>query len=640
MWHDNETEVDLIGYGTLAITMNELVQLDNLLPLTLGVFGDWGSGKSSIMQMSKNLFKDNHDYVTVFFSPWQHEKYEDVKTSLMEAIMKALLKRRNIVTKLTGAGQEQIEKLWKKITTKINWFKLLTFTGKGLAGLVTAKDAPGITAGLFGSGFKDLSEVFQSDDFKEIIEDGDEKESNKDNDTSLEQSVNEFRNDFAKLLQKLEIKAVVVYIDDLDRCLPQNIIETFEAIRLFLAVPKSAFIIGADERIVRHAIATRYPEISGQAVAIGRDYLEKIIQFPIRIPIMTSSETETYLNLLGCQLYLEKSKFEKVIEVTNQNRIKGVLEIAMNYGILKSIPDIEPIPPALESHMQLIARIAPTLTKGLLGNPRQTKRFINTLIYRQRLAKTRNQVLDGAVLAKLMILEYFNEAFFRKLFEWQQTSGGTVNNFRNLEAEVNSRSGSYLSSEDKNPSFQFSQDEKEWLNSSDINLWLRLEPSLVSVNLQPYFYFSRDRVFSTTAPGRRLSQQQQEIINQLQDDADAIRGIGLKALQSLSVPDIQPIFEDLAKRFISDPRAVNNKLGEILLKITADKRELIPLFVQTLRDTPVTNIQPAIVIQMKNNFGANVPLPREVADILNEWSKQEVNKRLASAAREIINPTR
>src|SRR5260370_8174681 len=113
--------------------------------------------------------------------------------------------------------------------------------------------------------------------------------------------------------------------------------------RLFLAVPKTAFILGADERIIRHAIATRYPELPGQAIDIGRDYLEKIVQIPLHLPALNAAETETYLNLLGCQLHLDESMFQQLVPVAAQNRRKPVLAVAMNYRIAK--PYLPPIPP-------------------------------------------------------------------------------------------------------------------------------------------------------------------------------------------------------------------------------------------------------------------------------------------------------
>ena len=97
------------------------------------------------------------------------------------------------------------------------------------------------------------------------------------------------------MLAKTGISVLVVLIDDLDRCLPERLIETLEAIKLFVSVPRTAFVIGADPRIVRHAISTRYVkrqlEHSGEPSEMRReeeglvqDYLEKLIQVPYQLP--------------------------------------------------------------------------------------------------------------------------------------------------------------------------------------------------------------------------------------------------------------------------------------------------------------------------------------------------------------------
>jgi len=52
---------------------------------------------------------------------------------------------------------------------------------------------------------------------------------------NVRRNIRDFRKDFAQLLEKADIKRLVVFIDDLDRCLPENIIETLEATKLFLS---------------------------------------------------------------------------------------------------------------------------------------------------------------------------------------------------------------------------------------------------------------------------------------------------------------------------------------------------------------------------------------------------------------------
>jgi ABC-type Mn2+/Zn2+ transport system ATPase subunit len=59
MWSDNETDVDLLQFRYLAASVVRIVGMPHLLPTTIGVFGDWGTGKSSLIKMiEKELAKD------------------------------------------------------------------------------------------------------------------------------------------------------------------------------------------------------------------------------------------------------------------------------------------------------------------------------------------------------------------------------------------------------------------------------------------------------------------------------------------------------------------------------------------------------------------------------------------------------
>ena len=114
---------------------------------------------------------------------------------------------------------------------------------------------------------------------------------NQDDESTL---VRDFRNDFAEMVEKSSIQKLVVIIDDLDRCTPDRIIENLEAIKLFLNVEKTAFVIGADPRIVRNAIEYRYKSQGktddDASSRLVDDYLEKLIQVPYYLPRLSDSE--------------------------------------------------------------------------------------------------------------------------------------------------------------------------------------------------------------------------------------------------------------------------------------------------------------------------------------------------------------
>ena len=108
-----------------------------------------------------------------------------------------------------------------------------------------------------------------------------------------------FRDEYATLMDEFEgISRVVVLVDDLDRCLPETVVGTLEAIKLFLSVPRMGFVIAADERSVTQAIATRYEQALKPQGGWRGDYLEKIVQIPLTVPALGESDTEAYLALL------------------------------------------------------------------------------------------------------------------------------------------------------------------------------------------------------------------------------------------------------------------------------------------------------------------------------------------------------
>ena len=98
MWADNETDIDLLGFDFLVDGLIVALTEPRLLPLTVGVLGDWGSGKSSLMRIVRQELEsigrpddpDRRRYVCVQFSPWQYEDYDDVKVALMSAVLDRL----------------------------------------------------------------------------------------------------------------------------------------------------------------------------------------------------------------------------------------------------------------------------------------------------------------------------------------------------------------------------------------------------------------------------------------------------------------------------------------------------------------------------------------------------------------------
>jgi predicted KAP-like P-loop ATPase len=302
MWSDNETEIDLLDFKYMVNAVTSIVRSPSLLPATIGVFGDWGSGKSSLIKMVQKDLEQEEDTLCLTFNGWLFEGYDDAKTALMGTILDEISDRRKL--------NEKAQDIVKRLSQRIDWFRLLSYAGKNaVAFTVGGPVGLGLNAGTdlvsFLTGNLDKIKGMDADKLKEFI-----KEEAPDDRQNSRRNIRDFHKDFAELLDQTNIKTLVVFIDDLDRCTPDTIIETLEAIRLFLFAPRTAFILGADERLVRYAVRRRFPELPGERVEVGRDYLEKLIQFPIRVTPLGRMELETYIGLLFANLHLADNQFE------------------------------------------------------------------------------------------------------------------------------------------------------------------------------------------------------------------------------------------------------------------------------------------------------------------------------------------
>ena len=94
MWDDNETNIALFGHARIAKTISALIREERLSPLTMGVHGDWGAGKSSVLQLVEQELKDDDDVLCLRFNGWLFQGFDDTKVTTMEAIVGALRDRR------------------------------------------------------------------------------------------------------------------------------------------------------------------------------------------------------------------------------------------------------------------------------------------------------------------------------------------------------------------------------------------------------------------------------------------------------------------------------------------------------------------------------------------------------------------
>jgi len=486
MWSDNETTEDLLGFMVHADLITEVVKDDALLPITIGVFGDWGSGKSSILKIASEQLDELDDGTFVlYFNGWLFEGYDDAKAALLESIIKEFEKNQTFGANVKGKA--------KKLLKSVNWMRVL---GLGFKKVALPAASAYLTGGVslipylaeqFGSlKAEDIAEKLQGEESEEFL-----KSLLKDKETEDKSMlVREFRDGFAELIEESKIKKLVVVIDDLDRCTPDRIIENLEAIKLFLNVEKTAFVIGADPRIVRHAIEYRFKpnHAEGDNDRIVDDYLEKLIQVPYYLPKLSDSEVETYISLLIAKRDLTDDSFQKALGVFYTYRESNRYSV---FGLsnLKDHLETEEFK-KLSLGLTSIPALAPIITQSLYGNPRQIKRFLNTFTLRKRLADiAKISGFNDAALAKLMILEYSELPLFKQLYDWQISQEGLPAEIKELETICDNGS---LDEKKK----QLEANYSTWAREKIIK-WLSVDPKLQDIDLRDYFWISRDQISSS-----------------------------------------------------------------------------------------------------------------------------------------------
>ncbi|QCY68065.1 hypothetical protein FHG64_00875 [Antarcticibacterium flavum] len=541
------------------------------------------------------------------FNGWLFEGYEDTKTVLMGRIVNEIIKKRK--------PQDKALKIAAKLLKKIDLLKIGQSAVKHGAGFMLMGPA-----GLALTTTSDILSKLSNADYEEYIK---KQNENTDPDEILKNDIQEFHLAFEELIKETNLKKIVVLIDDLDRCSPDTVIGTLEAIKLFLFAKNTAFVIGADERLIKHAVRRRFPEIPGDNTEVGRDYLEKLIQYPIRIPPLSDLELTTYINLLFTNLYTDIGEFEHIrISVLEE---KNKDQFGFTFRLENANEFVTEVNENLKEALLLSAQLVSVLAVGLNGNPRQTKRFLNTLLLRHQMANSKGENLDKRILAKLMLLEYFKSETFKSFYQQQAKNQGIITELKLMEELVLENNDEKLD--------ELPVEFQSYLQDSWIRQWLSSEPNVSEVNLQSYFYYSRDKLSVSGTNIQRMSSQAQELFIKLLNDSETIRSLALKEVRSLSDGDSSAIFESLAERMKNEGEQ-NGESPTIkrLIDFCNVRNELISQLLSLIDKLP-HQVLPLSITTWLQGISENTSHEPTVNKMIKDWSKSSTNKRLAGIAK-------
>lgn len=601
MWPDVDTETDYLNFSEVAGLAADLIRQPEMLPLSLGVFGGWGAGKSSMLRLiEKDLrSKGDNSFIIVKFDAWLFQGYDDARASLMEIISRTLWDKAKSDKTLVDQA--------KGLLKRVNYLRAIGTTVELGASLALGLPPMGIMKRGIDAVGKIFSGEAEADDVEAVK--GEVAKLKKDakgwvkpaEAASPPEQILAFRDEFTQVLTGLN-KILVVFIDNLDRCLPDVAIQTLEAIRLFLFLPNTAFMIAADEEMIRHAVSKHYKELSGQHIT---DYLDKLIQIPLHVPLLGVQEVRAYMFLLFASMSgageSEMEKARKKVCDSLQNSWKG--ERITPKEMLEAI-GIES--PELIGQLDMAERIAPILANApnISGNPRIVKRLLNTVSMRSMLAKKHGMPVDEALFTKLGVFERCtNDEAYRLLIKLiNEAKEGKPTIIVELESIDLTTEG-----------FQDKCPEQWKAHIEFLTQWFALEPSLAGRDLRPAIYLCRDIVPLTHPPGE-LSARAIKVFQALKTVSNITSVAGKKAVESLSPAEQADVLACLIgelKKVTDWNSRVLGFAGAVILSETSPEFGLkLAAFINQL---PPKTVGPWMLPLIKNKTWAK--------EMLADWKK-------------------
>jgi ribosomal protein L7/L12 len=311
--NDEPATVDSLDRERFATALARVIE-SCATPLVVGIYGTWGTGKTSLMRQIRAQLSQVKDIKTIWFDPWQHQFDEEPAVALLHTLVDQL--------KLGDVGK-----------------KLLTVIAGALGSILLKA-----TTTLSTTDLQQLGERYEEERFQ------------------IREKQVRLQQYFAALIDSASENnkyRLVFFIDDLDRCVPEQVLKVLEALKLYLNLPSCVYVIGVDRGALECSIRQRYKE---QEVKEA-EYLDKIVQLPFSIPPIAPTAMRGF---------------------------------------------IEPLLP------EQLLPLLDLLAIGLGDNPRQVKRFINSLLLNHELASAMfGAHYDPKLLAGILIVQYRQPELFK-----------------------------------------------------------------------------------------------------------------------------------------------------------------------------------------------------------------------------------
>ena len=596
MWSDNETERDFLNFSGVADSVAEVIVHAHGRPISIGVSGAWGVGKSSMIKLIRAALEGRESAIVfVEFNAWLYQGYDDARAALLEVIASTL-------TEEAERRETGLDKA-RELLGRVNWLRAAKLTAGSALALTLGLPTVGLAGEVYQLGEKVLTGKADHQTLAAAGEAGGLFKPKPG--SSPPEEIHAIRECFEQTLAEMEVKLAVL-IDDLDRCLPPTTISTLEAIRLFLFLENTAFVIAADDTMIKHAVKSHFEGVDDTRVT---NYFDKLIQVPIRVPPLGTQEVRAYMMLL----FVENSGLPEPDR--EAIRAKVCAQLAQTWrgrrvdrAFMQTTRDA--FPAGLVAQFDTADRLAPLMTTAsqIGGNPRLIKRFLNALSIRMAISNAQGVGVDEAVLGKMLLFERCAApAAYDVLAK-------AVNN-----------------DDEGKPRFLFDWEE-EALAGAELDLtepwdepfiaeWLTVPPRLADIDLRGVLYVSREHAPLIT-PEDRLSSEGADLLAAILEHPD-MAGELHDRLTRLPRPETTIVMDRVLERARQVQEWGTPPILEACLAVAAADPTQGSRLAAFLRERPATQIKPGIVPRIGDQ-----PWAKEALD---EWYGSDVARPVKGA---------
>ena len=307
-------EQDSLNIQKYANSLSKFIRNSDT-PITIGLQGEWGTGKTSLMSLLLENFNEDgkeREIATSWVNTWEYSLFKgasETTPAVLSGMLEKLRDENSDIWTIKDIAADKVKKATKFLS--------------GLANQVIANQT--------GVNVKEAAR-----------------------DSSTEKNVAhivEIKNLIASIINELiehsknKIQKVVFFVDDLDRIPPTDAVEVLESLKNIFDIPKCVFILAIDYDVVVKGLESKFGKKTKENEREFRSFFDKIIQVPFTMPVGAYDITtflKTKLNDLGVEpVFIEASigQITKIVRYTVGNNPRSLKRYLNTFSLINQIMD-------------------------------------------------------------------------------------------------------------------------------------------------------------------------------------------------------------------------------------------------------------------------------------------------------------